>query len=92
MTTDCNYDMDRINHIGNDLVAAFNDGYQHGLADARAERKTGQWITTYDEYGETWMCSQCCEEWTVEETTFDEFPQWAHYCPNCGTRMVTDDI
>lgn len=61
-------------------------------ADLIEERKTGQWIRAEDELGETWMCSQCCEEWTVEETVFDEFPQWAHYCPNCGARMVTDDV
>ena len=56
------------------------------------ERKKGQWFRTGDEFGETWMCSECCEEWVVEESVMDEFPQWAHYCPNCGARMVTDDV
>ena len=35
MATDCEYDMNRLNHIGDDLIAAFNDGYEHGKADAK---------------------------------------------------------
>ena len=57
MTTDCNYDMDRINHIGNDLVAAFNDGYQQGLADAKPK-----WIPVIerlpDEYERVLTCDE----------------------------------
>ena len=34
MATDCNYDMNRINHIGDDLATAFNEGYAQGKEDS----------------------------------------------------------
>ena len=47
MATDCEYDMNRLNHIGDDLIAAFNDGYEHGKADA--EQKHGNALAEEDE-------------------------------------------
>ena len=78
-----------------DLIDQKSYLYERALSDVvrlSAERKTGQWIKAVDELGETWMCSECCEEWTVEESAMDEFPQWARYYPNCGTRMVNNDV
>ena len=57
MAIDCEYDMNRLNHIGDDLVAAFNDGYAHGKADA--ERKHGKWIVMNDDYIDDCKCSEC---------------------------------
>lgn len=79
MATDCNYDLERINRIGNDLVAAFNDGYQHGLADAKTERKTGKWVKAWHSVfkAELPVCDYCGSYSPVKY----------NFCPNCGAEM-----
>ena len=82
MAIDCEYDMNRLNHIGDDLVAAFNDGYAHGKADAE-KRANGVWLTglVKDSDGSVRrtfsFCSIC--NLLVEKET--------NYCPNCGAKM-----
>lgn len=83
MATDCVYDFSCLYHIGDDLAAAFNSGYQQGLSDARAERKTGKWIYKSLSFVGIYICSNCGESNYTERTK---------YCPNCGARMVTDDV
>lgn len=79
-----------IDRIGDDLVAAFNDGYRQGLADARAEWKTGKWIhrkvepqSPYQPYVPSieLFCSEC-----------NNHSAWdSPFCPNCGVRMVPEE-
>lgn len=77
---DCEYDMNRLNHIGDDLVAAFNDGYKQGKADA--ERKRGKWldVTTLDNEFICWVCSECRHG---ADFVYEPY----NYCPNCGADM-----
>ena len=51
------------------------------------ERKRGSWWKSEDELGEAWMCSECLYEFFSEDPDFTEY---VNYCPNCGSRMVTD--
>lgn len=47
------------------------------------ERKTGRWMWSSDEYGESWICSECMAEYS----DFEGFKDEAKYCPNCGADM-----
>ena len=47
---------------------------------------TGTWIRTVEELGESWMCSECLEEF-IPTDSMDEFINCVHFCPNCGARM-----
>jgi len=67
-------------NIADDLVAAFNDGYEQGKADAQ---KHGKWEERIDEnehpvFRRKWVCSSC-GEWNAYGAT--------KFCPNCGARM-----
>lgn len=53
------------------------------------EQKHGQWIKADDGFDESWVCSECMEEYVSVDADFIDY---AHYCPNCGARMVTDDV
>ena len=46
----------------------------------------GHWFKTYDDEGEAWMCSECCEEWGFEEGHPKDV-YGCNYCPNCGAKM-----
>lgn len=63
--------------------------FKFDIADAPTieERKKGKWIRSTDGEGESWICSECMEEYTPTDA-FEEFPNYAHYCPNCGTKML----
>ena len=50
------------------------------------EQKHGTWIRTVEELGETWMCSECLEEF-IPTDSMEEFIGYVHFCPNCGARM-----
>lgn len=54
------------------------------------ERKRGEWIRVTEELGESWMCSECMEEF-IPHDGMEEFASYAHFCPNCGARMGGDD-
>lgn len=59
-------------------------------ADVR-EVKRGKWEYTkinYDDYA--WVCSVCGETWVLNDGTPAENNM--NYCPNCGARMVNDDV
>ena len=47
------------------------------------ERKKGRWMWSSDEYGESWICSECMAEYS----DFEGFKDEAKYCPNCGSAM-----
>ena len=48
------------------------------------EQKHGQWIKADDGFDESWVCSECMEEYVSVDADFIDY---AHYCPNCGARM-----
>ena len=50
------------------------------------ERKRGDWIRVTEELGESWMCSECMEEF-IPHDGMEEFASYAHFCPNCGADM-----
>ena len=50
------------------------------------ERKRGDWIRVTEELGESWMCSECMEEF-IPHDGMEEFASYAHFCPNCGAQM-----
>lgn len=50
------------------------------------ERKRGEWIRVTEELGESWMCSECMEEF-IPHDGMEEFASYAHFCPNCGAQM-----
>ena len=50
------------------------------------EQKHGKWIRTIEELGESWMCSECLEEF-IPADSMDEFINYVHFCPNCGAKM-----
>lgn len=52
------------------------------------ERKHGEWIKADDGFDESWVCSECMEEYVSVDADFIDY---AHYCPNCGAQMVSAD-
>ena len=63
--------------------------YQRALSDVvtlSVERKRGEWIRVTEELGESWMCSECMEEF-IPHDGMEEFASYAHFCPNCGADM-----
>ena len=63
--------------------------YQRALSDVvtlSVERKRGEWIRVTEELGESWMCSECMEEF-IPNDGMEEFASYAHFCPNCGAKM-----
>jgi len=63
-------------NIADDLVKAFNDGYEQGKADAMPVEH-GAWVFMSDSVGEYSCCSWCGHEGF----------KGMNYCPNCGARM-----
>ena len=61
-------------------------------ADVR-ENKRGEWYGEADGYADgelvydMWSCP-FCGKWFEE---WEEKPDW-NFCPNCGARMVNDDV
>ena len=49
--------------------------------NALEEQRTGEWILCQSEYGDSWVCSECGEEYVLTDGTIEE----QHYCPNCGS-------
>ena len=47
------------------------------------EQKHGKWIKADDGFDESWVCSECMEEYVSVDADFIDY---AHYCPNCGAR------
>lgn len=76
-------------NIADDLVKAYNDGYQQGKKDAVVR---GEWIAEQKgaEYCE-FRCSACDgsigQTDQFDETEVKQFSEWYKYCPNCGARM-----
>lgn len=52
------------------------------------ERKRGKWIKADDGFDESWVCSECMEEYVSVDADFIDY---AHYCPNCGAQMESGD-
>ena len=48
------------------------------------ERKHGEWMKAVQGLDESWVCSECMEEYVSVDADFIDY---AHYCPNCGARM-----
>lgn len=57
--------------------------------DYMQERKRGEWIRVTEELGESWMCSECMEEF-IPHDGMEEFASYAHFCPNCGAQMESE--
>ena len=75
-----------------DAVVAHNEGiseYQTALSllpSAQPEQKTGRWIYSVDDDGESYICSQCMTEFEMVGGDADrDFSKWAKYCPVCGS-------
>lgn len=49
-------------------------------------RKIGKWVLCKDGYEDSWVCSECGEEYVLTDGTIEE----QHYCSNCGARMWVD--
>ena len=51
------------------------------------ERKQGKWldVTTLDNEFICWVCSECRHG---ADFVYEPY----NYCPNCGAKMVTDDV
>lgn len=85
-----------IDRIGDDLVAAFNDGYQQGLADAKVERETGKWlekdiVRNSKHPIDMLQSARCsvCNRYHITPFSYHFYDY--KYCPKCGASMVTDD-
>ena len=61
------------------------------LPSAQPDRKKGKWKETDDGWdGTYYVCSACGCPWTLIDGTPED--NGMNYCPNCGARMVDDDI
>ena len=82
-------------NIADDLVKAYNEGYQQGKKDAVVR---GEWVvdecdTTDDAPNFSWIdfhCSECNTDYGLEEgqygwCRYEKIPY--QYCPNCGAKM-----
>ena len=70
------------------LIAMRERIYNLEAADV-VERKRGEWMKAVQWLDESWVCSECMEEYVSVDADFKDY---AHFCPNCGARMVTDDV
>lgn len=71
-----------------DVIKLLNKGWKSGvyplardvraLPSAQPERKTGRWISVFDEDED--KCSECQAAFFCASTRFD-------FCPNCGADM-----
>lgn len=52
--------------------------------EVKERLKHGQWIKADDGFDESWVCSECMEEYVSVDADFIDY---AHYCPNCGAKM-----
>lgn len=62
-------------------------GRYHALSmgiEALEERKHGEWVKAVQGLDESWVCSECMEEYISVDADFKDY---AHFCPNCGARM-----
>lgn len=62
----------------------------HDLPSAEPERKTGEWVQTFNGNEWYWFCSNCKEEWYEEDLWMggNSFP---NFCPNCGAKMEVEE-
>ena len=73
-------------NIADDLVRAFNDGYEQGKAEIMSVLKTGKWIWDAEGY----HCSECF--FHAYGNTLECLDGTYKFCPNCGAKMeATDD-
>lgn len=73
-----------------ELSKAYFDGMEEGYKKGRSGfEKRAMWIKVHDDICYWTVCSGC---WT--RLPRDDWGQeWrSSYCPNCGSRMVTDDV
>lgn len=64
---------------------------KHGKEVEFVKRKKGKWKETDDGWdGTYYVCSVCGCPWTLIDG--DPADNGMNYCPNCGARMVDDDI
>ena len=73
-------------NIADDLVKAYNDGYQQGKKDAVVR---GEWVRVDESQAllsVEWKCSQCGQEIRVDGILTAIGAGWK-YCPNCGAKM-----
>ncbi len=73
-----------MNKIRDVLAGVYDHGFEAGAESV--ERKRGEWIRVTEELGESWMCSECMEEF-IPHDGMEEFASYVHFCPNCGARM-----
>ena len=52
------------------------------------ERKHGEWMKAVQRLDESWVCSECMEEFVSVDADFTDY---AHFCPNCGAYMRGDN-
>ena len=65
-------------NIADDLVKAYNDGYQQGKKDAVVR---GEWVKSDDYKG--WLVCSACHDCYVDNAWVNG-KKW-RYCPNCGS-------
>lgn len=52
------------------------------------ERKRGKWMKAVQGFDESWVCSECMEEYVSVDADFEDY---AHFCPNYGTEMINNE-
>lgn len=52
------------------------------------ERRRGEWMKAVQGLDESWVCSECMEEYVSVDADFKDY---AHFCPNCGADMRSKD-
>lgn len=51
------------------------------VPSAEPERKKGKWIHDGSQWANRWICSECEYKWFHSK-------EEAHFCPNCGSKMM----
>lgn len=55
----------------------------------------GRWIQSTEECGwaelECAECSECGEDYVLDEWGYEDFTKFMNYCPNCGAKMGKED-
>lgn len=55
----------------------------------------GRWIQSTEECGwselECAECSECAEDYVLDEWGYEDFSKFMNYCPNCGAKMDKEE-
>lgn len=76
---------DEIEDLERNLLAAYKK-----IEELESKQSEGEWSTIPQEFylGPTeWVCSNCKEEFCIQDMMIDEFLKMMKHCPNCGAKM-----